>query len=623
VKLRVALKPHPGLTGSPAPICDCPGTQVAALVNPIIDAYFSIWLSSDSVDVRSESTLCQRHQEGGKMVLSAAQTARLGCNEASAGVDALDTLCFDNRFVAELPADSEPRNFRRQVTGACYSFVAPTPVRAPKLAAYAYEVAELVDLPPETCESQRFAEVFAGNRLLPGMRPYATCYGGHQFGHWAGQLGDGRAINLGEVINKEGQRWALQLKGAGPTPYSRNADGLAVLRSSLREFLCSEAMFHLGVPTTRALSLILTGEEVERDMFYDGHPKLEPGAVVCRVAPSFTRFGNFQIFAARGEEDVLRRLMAYTLRTDFPELGLGAGESPSSDLCLRWFETVCERTMELIVHWMRVGFVHGVMNTDNMSVLGLTIDYGPYGWLEDYDPHWTPNTTDAVGRRYRFGHQPRIALWNLSQLAGAILPLVGASEPLEEILGDAVDAYQKKWPAMMAAKLGLSQFRAPTDLDLITELLNILAAVETDMTIFFRRLAQVSLPSVEGAGLPAGQIPAVLLDAYYRPDQLTDEYRRRLADWLVSYGQRVASEEGADQERTGRMRAVNPKYVLRNYLAQEAIDLAENGDFSRLETLLNLLRRPYDSQPGMERFAVRRPEWARHRPGCSMLSCSS
>jgi serine/tyrosine/threonine adenylyltransferase len=557
------------------------------------------------------------------MVLSAAETARLDCNGASANTDALDGLCFDNRFVAELPADPEARNFRRQVPGACYSLVAPTPVRAPKLVAYAREVAELLDLTPEACDSQQFTAVFAGNRLLPGMTPYATNYGGHQFGHWAGQLGDGRAINLGEVINKDGQRWALQLKGAGPTPYARRADGLAVLRSSLREFLVSEAMFHLGVPTTRALSLILTGEAVERDMFYDGHPKLEPGAVVCRVAPSFTRFGNFQIFAAREEVEVLRRLMAYTLWTDFPELGSNAGTFPSSDLCLQWFETVCQRTMEMIVHWMRVGFVHGVMNTDNMSVLGLTIDYGPYGWLEGYDPRWTPNTTDAVGRRYRFGHQPRIALWNLAQLAGAIFPLVSASEPLEEILADAADAYQNRWQTMMATKLGLSEFRATTDLALITELFNILAAVETDMTIFFRRLARVALPSAEGAGLPPGQIPDVLLDAYYQPDQLGDDYRRRLGDWLVAYGQRAAAEGGSDLERTGRMRAVNPKYVLRNYLAQEAIDLAEKGDYQRVETLLELLRRPYASQPEMARFAARRPEWARHRPGCSMLSCSS
>ncbi|HEY5138936.1 MAG TPA: protein adenylyltransferase SelO family protein, partial [Methylococcales bacterium] len=211
----------------------------------------------------------------------------------------LNNLIFDNRFIRELPADTETVNNRRQVVGACYSQVLPTPVANPQRVAYSREVAELLDLTTDACESDDFIQVFAGNRLAAGMEPYATCYGGHQFGNWAGQLGDGRAINLGEVINRKGERWALQLKGAGPTPYSRNADGLAVLRSSVREFLCSEAMYHLGVPTTRALSLMLTGEPVIRDMFYNGNPKAEPGAVVCRVAPSFTRFGNFQILTAR------------------------------------------------------------------------------------------------------------------------------------------------------------------------------------------------------------------------------------------------------------------------------------------------------------------------------------
>jgi uncharacterized protein YdiU (UPF0061 family) len=552
------------------------------------------------------------------MVLSAAGAAGPVPNPPAHAAGALPTLRFDNRFVADLPADPEARNFRRQVMGACYSKVDPTPVKAPRLIAYAPEVAGLLDLSADTCRSDLFTQVFVGNRLLPEMVPYATCYGGHQFGNWAGQLGDGRAINLGEVVNRAGQRWALQLKGAGPTPYSRQADGLAVLRSSLREFLCSEAMHHLGVPTTRALSLILTGEAVERDMFYDGHPKMEPGAVVCRVAPSFTRFGNFQIFAARGEIDLLRRFMDYTLEVDFPELG-----DPSHDTYLRWFDTVCRRTMEMIVHWMRVGFVHGVMNTDNMSVLGLTIDYGPYGWLEGYDPHWTPNTTDASGRRYRFGHQPQIALWNLAQLGSALYPLIEASEPLEEILAQAVEHYQNRWQQMMAAKLGLTDFRPPSDLALVTELLNILVAVETDMTIFFRRLARVTLPAGgEESGFQEA-LPRELRPAYYQPEQLTDAYVRRLGIWLGQYAERVAMDRISHRERSRRMRSVNPKYVLRNYLAQEAIDLAEAGDYGRVLTLLELVRHPYDSQPRMERFAGRRPEWARHRPGCSMLSCSS
>ena len=238
-------------------------------------------------------------------------------------------------------------------------------------------------------------------------------------------LVNGRAINLGEVVNVNGQRWGLQLKGAGPTPYSRGADGFAVLRSSIREFLCSEAMHHLGIPTTRALSLVTTGEQIGRDMFYDGNPKQEAGAVVCRVAPSFTRFGSFQLFSARGDTAILKQLIDYTVRTDFPHLA-----EPSTDVYLTWFQEVCHKTAMLMVDWMGVGFVHGMMNTDNMSILVLTIDYGPYGWLEDYDPKWTPNTTDAQGRRYSFGNQPYIAHWNLAQLAQSIYPLIGQQDPL-------------------------------------------------------------------------------------------------------------------------------------------------------------------------------------------------
>jgi uncharacterized protein YdiU (UPF0061 family) len=530
----------------------------------------------------------------------------------------LDVLTFDNRFTRDLPADPDTQNRRRQVSGACYSLVKPTPVAAPELVAYSREVASLLGLSAQDCASDAFTQVFTGNRLLPGMQPFAMCYGGHQFGNWAGQLGDGRAINLGEIVNGHSQRWMLQLKGAGPTPYSRTADGLAVLRSSVREFLCSEAMFHLGVPTTRALSLTLTGEEVERDMFYDGHPKLEPGAVVCRVAPSFTRFGSFQIFAARGEMDVLKQLADHTLRTDFPHLG-----EPSADVYLQWFEEVCRRTAEMIVHWMRVGFVHGVMNTDNMSILGLTIDYGPYGWLENYDPDWTPNTTDAAGRRYRFGHQPAIAQWNLAQLANAIYPLIGQVAPLQAVLDDYVKIYQAGWQQMMARKLGLNAFDPATDEDLIAELLAILPLAETDMTLFFRRLARLDVNDPSLAADRDAILLAPLMDAYYVPDQLTAAVRSRTVHWLRRYVKRAGRDNIPHPTRRRRMNAVNPKYVLRNYMAQLAIDKAESGDFSLIHELLELLRHPYDEQPEKETFAAKRPDWARHRPGCSMLSCSS
>jgi serine/tyrosine/threonine adenylyltransferase len=530
----------------------------------------------------------------------------------------LDHLRFDNRFIDELPNDPETRNYPRQVLGACYSKVLPAKVAKPTMVAYSKEVADFLEIQDKVCQSEDFAQVFAGNRLLAGMEPYASCYGGHQFGHWAGQLGDGRAINLGDVINQQGERWALQLKGAGLTPYSRAADGLAVLRSSVREFLCSEAMHHLGVPTTRALSLVLTGEQVIRDMFYNGNPKAELGAIVCRVAPSFIRFGNFQIHSARGDLDLLRKLTDYTIKTHFPHLG-----KPSRDVYLAWFEEVCRTTAEMIVHWQRVGFVHGVMNTDNMSILGLTIDYGPYGWLENYDPDWTPNTTDKAERRYRYSNQPACAFWNLGQLANAIYPLIGKVKPLEQALNVFTQAFGEQWQLMMTRKLGLSQYIAEHDDDLHAGLLALLEMVETDMTIFFRQLADVDLGKDNLENVDVETLIAQLAEAYYVPEQLTPEYTSSLLDWVKRYNQRILQEGRSPEVRREDMNQVNPKYVLRNYMAQLAIDKAEQGDFAMIAELLELLRHPYDEQPGKLHYASKRPDWARQRAGCSMLSCSS
>ncbi|MDH3451888.1 MAG: YdiU family protein [Gammaproteobacteria bacterium] len=532
--------------------------------------------------------------------------------------DPLQALQFENRYTRELPADTTPENFRRQVTGACFSRVQPTPVAAPRLAAYSREVAALLDLDPDVWYQEVWTEILAGNRLLPGMDPHATCYGGHQFGNWAGQLGDGRAINLGDVTNRRGERWTLQLKGAGPTPYSRTADGLAVLRSSVREFLCSEAMHHLGVPTTRALSLVTTGEDVIRDMFYDGRPQAEPGAVVCRVARTFTRFGHFEIFTSRGDYELLRRFSEYTLRTDFPHL-----DAPSADTYAAWFNEVCRTTAQLMVHWMRVGFVHGVMNTDNMSILGQTIDYGPYGWLENYDPNWTPNTTDAGGRRYRFANQPRIAQWNLLQLANAVYPLIEQAEPLQDALGAYTDAYLHGWREMMAQKLGLDAYRQDTDEALITELLEVLQLTETDMTIFFRQLGEWHLHTEAAEPPDTEQLLRPLMAAYYAPHTLDHDCRSRTVRWLGEYTARCSMDGTPAEQRRARMHQVNPNYVLRNYLAQLAIDDAERGDFGKIHELLDVLRHPYDDQPERQHYAEKRPEWARDRPGCSMLSCSS
>jgi len=530
----------------------------------------------------------------------------------------LNDLIFDNRFIRDLPADQETANYRRQVTEACYSYVKPTKVAQPRLLAYAAEVAELLDLDAKTCESQQFTDIFSGNALLADMKPYAMCYGGHQFGNWAGQLGDGRAINLGEVHNSRNQHWTLQLKGAGATPYSRSADGLAVLRSSLREFLCSEAMYHLGVPTTRALSLILTGENVTRDMFYDGNAKAEQGAVVCRVAPSFVRFGNFQLLSARNEFALLRQLVDSTIRHDFAYL---LDDNPTFDktLYMQWFNEVCRKTADMVIHWQRVGFVHGVMNTDNMSILGLTIDYGPYGWLDNYNPDWTPNTTDASNRRYRYGQQPQIALWNLLQLANALYPLIEDDKPFQQALNTYNQYFEQGWEAMMAEKLGLQNFIADKDEALINELLEILAAEETDMTIFYRQLALVHADNEQ----TDAELLAPLQSAWYQWDTLSSAYVTRVLTWLRDYVQRLQQDNRPHSEKGQAMNKANPKYILRNYLSQQAIDKAEQGDFSMVAELLDLMRHPYDEQAEQQHYAAKRPDWAKNKAGCSMLSCSS
>jgi len=527
---------------------------------------------------------------------------------------ALDDLVFTNRFTTQLPADPSVAVHPRQVAGAAFSRVAPTPVSAPTTIAISAEVLDLLGLPAEVATTSEFAEVFSGNRPLAAMDPYAMVYGGHQFGNWAGQLGDGRAIALGEVLTAAGEHWTLQLKGSGPTPYSRGADGRAVLRSSVREFLCSEAMFHLGVPTTRALSLVLTGDAVVRDMFYDGNPEPELGAVVTRVAPTFVRFGSFQLPASRGDIDLLRTLVDHTIASDFAHL-LDNGVAPTSETYVAFFEEVLSRTAALMVHWQRVGFVHGVMNTDNLSIAGLTIDYGPYGWLENYDPDWTPNTTDAGTRRYRYGQQPQVAHWNLLQLANALVPLLDDPAPLQDSINSYPQLYMAGWRSMMAAKLGLAAFDTDAgDEALVEELEAILQLVETDMTIFYRRLADLDAATPDAC---------LLADSYYQPEQLDDAYRQRLAAWLDRYGARLRSDGTDPAKRRSAMNAVNPKYVLRNWLAQVAIDRSTDGDHSGIAELLDVLRHPYDEQPDHEAYAAKRPEWARSRPGCSMLSCSS
>lgn len=524
-------------------------------------------------------------------------------------------LVFSNRFVRGLPEDPIPDNFVRRIQGAAYSRVNPTPVSAPKLISFIPEMLETLGFPKDAPSHPDFLRVFAGNATHPDMEPHASCYGGHQFGHWAEQLGDGRAINLGEVRCPNGQHLTLQLKGAGKTPYSRTADGRAVLRSSLREFLCSEAVHHLGIPTTRSLSLVLTGDTVIRDMFYDGHAKAEPGAVVCRVAPSFVRFGHFELPSARGDLDLLRQLLDFSLHADF-EGHFTPGPEGYSD----WFNEVAQRTARLMVDWQRVGFVHGVMNTDNLSILGLTIDYGPYGWLEGFDPLWTPNTTDAEGRRYAYGQQPRIARWNLIRLANAIYPLVTEAQPLEDAITRFDQTFKTLWFKAINKKLGLREDMGPSRLELIESLWSLMLLKETDFTLFFRGLSSWVPPKPDGA---IDRIPAFVRAAWYDETKPTEAMERQIIKWFRDYAHEICQEKQPEEERQRDMKAVNPKYVFRNYLAQEVIDEIEQGSTTKLDRLLSTLKQPYDEHPEASDFAQKRPEWARHRAGCSMLSCSS
>lgn len=510
-----------------------------------------------------------------------------------------------NFFTDQLPADPNLENTRREVLEAVYSFVRPIKTSNPTLLHVSDEIQQILGFSNEDIQSKEFLEFVTGNSVLKNSKPFAMCYAGHQFGNWAGQLGDGRAINLGEIKD-----WAVQLKGSGPTPYSRTADGLAVLRSSVREYLCSEAMHHLGVPSTRALSLSLTGDQVLRDVMYNGNPAHEKGAIVSRVAKSFLRFGNFEIFSSRNDIKNLKILTDYTIKSHFSHLG-----KPSKEVYLLFFQEITNKTLEMIIHWQRVGFVHGVMNTDNMSILGLTIDYGPYGWLEGFDFGWTPNTTDKQHKRYRYGNQPTIGLWNLYQLANALYPLIEEAAPLEKILEGYKSNFEKKSQDMMRAKLGLTSAKQ-TDINIIQSLENNLQATETDMTIFFRTLSSFKKDQPEKG-------VELIQDAFYTPDTIKGNILNNWKQWFDDYAKRLEDETTSADERQKQMNKINPKYVLRNYMAQLAIDKADKGDVSLLEELYLMLKEPYLEQPKFEHWFAKRPEWARHKVGCSMLSCSS
>ncbi|HLZ33922.1 MAG TPA: YdiU family protein, partial [Nitrospira sp.] len=460
----------------------------------------------------------------------------------------LETLSFDNTY-ARLPE-------------AFYARLNPTPFDSPPYLVHANPAAAgLVDLDPGQFNRPEFAGLFGCSMLAPGMDPLAMLYSGHQFGVYVPQLGDGRAILLGEVRNERGETWDLHLKGAGMTPFSRDGDGRAVLRSTIREYLCSEAMHSLGIPTTRALCLVGSDHKVYRE-------QIETAATLVRMAPSHVRFGTFEIFYYRKQHEHLRVLADYVIEQYFPHLALHADRYP------RFFAEVVERTAKLIAQWQAVGWAHGVMNTDNMSILGITLDYGPFGFMDDYDAGFICNHSDHNGR-YAFNQQPYIGLWNLSCLAQALLPLV-EKEALKAALDRYTSLFEDQYRSLMRAKLGLREERAEDD-ELVRDLLGLLQESRADYTIVFRELGTFrSDPGVSN-------------------DRLREHFlnRERFDEWAARYRDRLRSEQSRDEDRRRCMNQVNPKYVLRNYLAHTAIEKAQQKDFSEIGRLLTLLQDPY------------------------------
>jgi uncharacterized protein YdiU (UPF0061 family) len=487
----------------------------------------------------------------------------------------LEELSFDNTY-ARLPE-------------VFYSRLNPTPFQEPAYLVSANpDAAALIDLDPDELRRPEFVEYFSGARLLPGSDPLAMLYSGHQFGVYVSRLGDGRAILLGEARNLAGEKWDLHLKGAGLTPFSRDGDGRAVLRSTIREYLCSEAMHGLNIPTTRALCIVGSEEKVRRE-------SIETGAMLVRMAPTHVRFGSFEVFYYRRQYEHVARLADYVIEQYFPHL------SGRADRYVRFFTEVVARTAELMATWQAVGFAHGVMNTDNMSVLGLTLDYGPFGFMDDYDPGFVCNHSDHHGR-YAFHQQPYIGLWNLSCLAQALLPLA-SQEPLKAALDTYQSSLNARYTDLMCEKLGMQQ-RLSADGELVTDLLNILQANRVNYANFFRALGNFQTVT-EAANEP-----------------LRDFFVDRAAfdAWAIRYRERLRGESNDDAERKIRMNRVNPKYVLRNYLAQNAIALAvEKRDYSEIDRLLDLLRDPFAERPEMEKYAAAPPNWGKQ----IIVSCSS
>jgi len=598
-------------------------------------------------------------------------------SRTASGRTTLETLHFDNRALRVLPIDPLNENFPRKVPNACFSRVMPTPVQAPFTVAVSLPALGLIDIDLEETKRADFASYFSGNKVLSGAEPAAHCYCGHQFGYFSGQLGDGATMYLGEVINSKGERWEIQFKGAGKTPYSRTADGRKVLRSSLREFLCSEAMHHLGIPTTRAGTVVSSETHVTRDIFYNGNPKRERATIILRIAPSFLRFGSFEVFKPRDpvtqregpsphNVKLLLKLLDYSIETFYPDIWQSHTDPEAR--YIQFYQEVVRRTARLVAEWQAVGFCHGVLNTDNMSILGLTIDYGPFGFLDFYDPNFICNGSDDGGR-YSYKNQPEICHWNCKKLAEALALAV----PLDELESQLDKTY---WPEFnqhynekMRKKLGLLLKEEEGDEQLVQSFFEAMHESGADFTNSFRCLSRVVVPSPsetieeknededevlhyllqqvcsaelmtkrDAPTIPAEtlkmmvavaqQNPMMLQMFGMTPEKLLNELKKLEKQegksasgtvntkkendikvwktWLKKYRVRLQREfsdvsegqrEETNQKRIKVMNQNNPRFILRNYLAQKAVEQAENGNFTEAERLLSrVLSSPYNDQ---------------------------
>lgn len=505
------------------------------------------------------------------------------------------------QYLKLFPGDFSGNTIQRQTPKVLFSTVKPVGFQNPELILFNDQLSQEIGLGSFNKPDLDF---LVGNRLPDSIQTYATAYAGHQFGNWAGQLGDGRAIYAGEITNAEGKITEIQWKGAGATPYSRFADGRAVLRSSVREYLISEAMHHLGVPTTRALSLCFTGEEVVRDMMYDGNPQAEKGAVIIRTAESFLRFGHFELLSAQKETATLQSLADFAIKNYFKEI-----DENSPKKYHEFFQKIAKDTADLMVAWFRVGFVHGVMNTDNMSILGLSIDYGPFSMMDDFDLNFTPNTTDLPGRRYAFGKQPQIAQWNLWQLANALFPLIKDAEYLEQTLDDFSQYFWQKHDRMMADKFGFEEL-LEEDANFFQHWQEMMIRLRMDYTLFFHWLEK---PDEER------EVSRFLQEVSYL--RYESEHEEDLRNFLGLYEKRIAKNAFSREQSIALMKKNNPKFILRNYLLYECIEDLNNGNKEKLYQLWDALQSPYEEKH--PEFFRKRPDEYDGTPGCSQLSCSS